>query len=907
MRQEPDDKSRESGGERGIGPGETTSDDSASEGSVGEGDGLGASVDPVSDEELENFIWQTERWDPDEAERRFRNMVGAVRATAIRAAYDARVRELKYGTDPPTLDGEDQDNWYPGVQPHDRYWPALEDYLRPAWDKPDLQSLNRASDKVVARTSHPARPSFQRKGLVLGHVQAGKTSNFTAVIAKAADRNYRFFIVLSGVHNALREQTQKRLTEQLVDLNNAYWIPLTGANKDFRSPENATVYFRRVANQHVICVVKKNPTRLRALTEWLQSADPRVLAECPVIVIDDEADQAGVATATINGLIRLMLSLLPKAVYIGYTATPFANLLIDPSSKDLYPEDFILNLPKPPHHYGTEVIFGRDEVEGESDDIAPLDGYDMVRTIPVKELPHLQLGPREPIEDFQPRITATLNDAIRYFWLATAARRVRGDVGTPHSTMLIHTSVRVAVHEAFREPLETLRTGTVGRLARKDRKLQERLRRLWEDEEAKVPAALFNERPVTFDELEPLLEEVVGETRVILDNSRSKVRLNYDEGRVVAIAVGGNTLSRGLTLEGLVVSYFVRAATAYDTLLQMGRWFGYRRGYADLPRIWMTDEIRRWFRHLATVEFEMRRDIDRYEEEHLTPLDFAVRIRTHPALAITAAAKMGKAVKAYASYGGRRVPTRYFYSDDRRWLQTNISAARNLVERALCVDNGEIDDRTDGIVIIRNVAVSSVLEFLRTYQIHPDTFDFAADTVSRYIRKQNDSPDPQLLYWNVALMGGDGEEDGGLFDFGQGLEVRRIRRAKLRLGPPDYADIKTLMTQGDRVVDIPGVSRAAARKMKEGPLRDLRLADAPGLVALYPIDRVSTPDAKHRDSRVPLNAVDDVIGLGMVFPGLEGIGEVEYMSADLARLGLTADDIESDSEEDPDALPVEEG
>jgi hypothetical protein len=870
-------------------------------GPVGDGHGAPPPDEEVHPEELENFIWQTERWDPDEAERRFKNMVGPVRAAAIRAAYDARVRELKYGTDPPTLDGEEQDNWYPGVQPFDLYWPALLTYLQgDGWSEPDLDGLHRASNKVVARTAHPARPAFQRKGLVLGHVQAGKTSNFTAVIAKAADRHYRFFIVLSGIHNALREQTQRRLTAQLVDANNAYWIPLTGPDRDFRPPENATVYFQRVANQHVICVVKKNATRLRALAEWLQSADPRVLAECPVIVIDDEADQAGVATTTINGLIRHILSLLPKAIYIGYTATPFANLLIDPASDDLYPEDFILSLPKPEYHYGTEVIFGRDAVENEPDGQGPLDGYDMVRSIPVEELPHLRLGPREPIEDFDPQITPTLNDAIHYFWLATAARRVRG-AGNPHSTMLIHTSVRVAVHEAFREPIESLRTEAVRLLARGDRKLTQRLRKMWEQETARVPSDEFGESAVSFEELEPLLEEVVGETRVILDNSRSRVRLNYDDEAVVAIAIGGNTLSRGLTLEGLVVSYFVRAATAYDTLLQMGRWFGYREGYADLPRIWMTEEIRRWFRHLATVEFEIRRDIERYEEENLTPRDFAVRIRTHPALAITAAAKMRNAVKAYASYGGRRVQTRYFYSDDRRWLETNVSAAHNLVERVVATNEVEVEERDDGTVILRDVPVAAILEFFRTYEIHPEAFDFDTDTVRRYIRKQNDGRDPRLLYWNIALMRGDPVEPAEAFDFGSGMKVQMIRRSKLRFGPPDYADIKTLMSKEDRVIDLPNFDRTAARKATEKQLTDMRPLDGPGLLALYPIDPESPPDPSNVESRIPLNAVADAIGLGMVFPGLEGTGEVEYMSADLSTLGLSESDIESDEDEDPDA------
>src|SRR3954469_7252539 len=149
-------------------------------------------------------------------------------------------------------------------------------------------------------------------------------------------------------------------------------------------------------------------------------------------------------------------------------------------------------------------------------------------------------------------------------------------------------------------------------------------------ETARVPAEDFGETKVPFDELAPQLSGVLDSCRIIMDNSSSEDRLDYENGPVVAIAVGGNTLSRGLTLEGLSVSYFVRAVSAYDTLLQMGRWFGFRNGYADLPRIWMTDELVGWFRHLAIVEAEIRKDIDRYLTEDKNPLTFAVRIRTHP-------------------------------------------------------------------------------------------------------------------------------------------------------------------------------------------------------------------------------------------------------------------------------------
>lgn len=856
----------------------------------------------VSREELDTFTQLVRRWTPEEAERQLLRLgVSRDRVSEIRDAYEAEAQRIRELRDPPGIVGDHNPElaWYVGPADDDRFWPALEALLRARdWTDDDVDNLDGASSKVLARMAHPARERFTTRGLVVGHVQSGKTTNFTSVIAKAADRDYRLFIVLSGIHNALREQTQERLGNDLVEPNQEYWTPLTAAGRDFTPPPNATVYLSTVGENRVLCVVKKNAARLRRLRDWLRSANPDVLEQCPVLIIDDEADQASVATARINGLIREILDLLPKAAYIGYTASPFANLLIDPSAQDLYPSDFILDLPKPNDHFGTEVIFGRDALEGEEGE-GPLDGYDMVRTVSVAELPSLRPAPRQPVEEFVPEITDSLRTAILYFWLATAARRVRG-TGIPHSTMLIHTSMRVAVHEAFKEPIETLRAEVVRRLAAEDRVLLEELRDLWRDETARVPAAAFDETPVEFSKLRSHLGEVTGATRVVMDNSRSRERLSYGEEPVVAIAVGGNTLSRGLTLEGLVVSYFVRSTSAYDTLLQMGRWFGYRRGYPDLPRMWMTDELRRWFRHLATVEEEIRRDIRRYEEENITPEQFAVRIRTHPGLSVTAASRMRDAVRAEASYGGKRCQTRYFFVKNRSWLERNILAATELVSDAIDIDEATVDRNDDGEIILRGVNVASIIKFLRSYQFHPDSFELDRDLIVRYIERQNERN--RLLEWNVALMGGEpAAEPADNFNFGHDLVVAKLRRSQLIDSPQEYADIKTLMSKEHRVIDLPEITQTEARRARETALMQMRGVDQPGLLALYPIEAQSAPDDQNRDSRKALNAGADVIGAALVFPGTGGEAAVEYVSADLSRLGLTEDDIEvPDDDEDPE-------
>ncbi|MFF5971754.1 Z1 domain-containing protein [Streptomyces sp. NPDC012769] len=789
-----------------------------------------------------------------------------------------RIRELE---EPHAVILGNRDTWYTGPHPKDKCWPAIVDILRKdGWpEEPAIRSLDDSSTRVVSLLNHPKEKSFSTRGLVVGYVQSGKTTNFTSVIAKAADRGYKLFIVLAGVHNGLRRQTQARLVQQLVEPNPAMWSQLTGLDRDFTPQENPASYFGKSNGTRVLCVVKKNATVLRKLYQWLEKASD-YLKDCPTLIIDDEADQATVATKSINPLILDIMGTLPRSAYVGYTASPFANLLIDPSAADLYPKDFVVNLPKPQGHFGTEVLFGRYALDGEDPEQVD-DGHDMIRSVPKDDVPCVRPATKADVEGFEPVITDTLQTAIEYFWLVTAARRVRG-TGNSHSTMLIHTSVNTTVHDSFRAPLEHLRDHTA--LSLSDNALLLRLRDLWDKETTRVPAEEFGETKVTFDELLPELPEVLKSCRIIMDNSNSEDRLDYENGPVTAIAVGGNTLSRGLTLEGLSVSYFVRAVSAYDTLLQMGRWFGFRNGYADLPRIWMTDELAEWFRHLATVETEMRRDIDIYMTEDETPLTFAVRLRTHPNLRVTAAAKMRDAVTAASSYGGKRVQTHYFHTDG-DWLRGNINAARALVGASLA--NAVAVERrlAEGRFVYRDVPYDLVLDFLSTYKFHEHSPENDADLLTGYIRKRVAAG--SLRRWNIAIVGNPRGEE---FTFAPGVSVGRNVRARLAVPnpTPGLADIKTLMSRRDAAVDLAG----DVSNLTEKGIMDRRRVELPdtGLLVLYPIDKVSAPSPS-KLKREPLNAEEHVIGVGLVFPAPVQDSTVEkYISADLSNIRLEDED-----------------
>ncbi|MET8227441.1 Z1 domain-containing protein [Streptomyces sp. NPDC005301] len=810
----------------------------------------------------------------------------------IRERHEQQTIRVKELEEPHAVILGNRDTWYTGPQAKDKCWPAIVDLLsKDGWPlEPTIRSLDDSSTRVVSLLNHPKEKSFSTRGLVVGYVQSGKTTNFTSVMAKAADRGYKLFIVLAGIHNGLRRQTQARLVQQLVEPNPSMWSQLTGLDKDFTPQENPASYFGKSNKTRVLCVVKKNATVLRKLARWLEKASD-YLEDCPALIIDDEADQATVATKSINPLILDIMSSLPRCAYVGYTASPFANLLIDPSAEDLYPKDFVVNLPKPEGHFGTEVLFGRYALDGEDPEQVD-DGYDMIRSVPDDDVLCVRPGTRADVEGFEPVMTETLRSAVEYFWLVTAARRIRG-TGNAHSTMLIHTSVNTAVHNSFRSPLERLRERAARSLT--DDAFLSRLRDLWERETDRVPAEDFGETKVPFEQLLHELPGVLNSCRIVMDNSSSESRLDYENGKVVAIAVGGNTLSRGLTLEGLSVSYFVRAVSAYDTLLQMGRWFGFRNGYADLPRIWMTDELAEWFRHLATVETEMRRDIDRYMTEDETPLTFAVRLRTHPALRVTAAAKMRTAVTAASSYGGKRVQTHYFHTNA-EWLRRNIDAAGDLVSASLA-NAVRIEERSaEGRYVLRDVPHNVVTDFLAAYRFHEKSPENDADLIIEYIRKRVATAG-SLGRWNVAVVGNPkGEHD---FTFAAGVTVGRNVRARLAVAnsDPDFADIKTLMSRRDAAVDLDGDTA----HLKEQDIMKMRRSQLPdtGLLVLYPIDKTSQPSPSKK-LRAPLNAEEHVIGVGLVFPEpWDKDSEVKkYVSADLSNVWIEEEDFSLlDSEE----------
>jgi hypothetical protein len=845
------------------------------------------------------------------AVRRLQRFVPASLLEEGRRIYEVRVGRIRDLKNPGALVAKERKYgyWYDGPKAADSFWPPVKHQLIDAIGEGPVQDVDDSSSKILGLMRPPGADSINTRGLVLGYVQSGKTTSFMSVAAKSVDVGYRLIVVLSGITDNLRSQTQERLEDVLVGDLREKWYLLTDLDEDFVDRGNAANLLGR-SDHRLLAVVKKNPYRLRRLLHWLESAGESTMRHCPILIIDDEADQASIdvgsrgRTSRINGLIKQLLN-RPKAGYVAYTATPFANLLLNASDyEDLYPRDFIVDLPRPDTYFGPERLFGRDPITPDEDAEGLTDGLDVIRYVDANEIRMVQPPRgRGAVQSWEPEISPSLARAMDWFLLATAARGVRG-VGTQHSSMLIHTTMLSEGHERMRGPIQDRLEQLRNSVSSQDAVTIESLKSLWDSEIERVDAQDDSSRPVSWQEVWAAIPKVLADVRVVIDNYRSTERLTYfrDDPQTV-IVIGGNTLSRGLTLEGLVCSYFVRAASAYDTLLQMGRWFGYRRGYGDLVRIWMTPELETWFFDLGTVEEEIRRDIRRYEDEGLDPSEVAVRIRRHPAMAITSAAKMRHAVKAEVSYGGSRQQTILFEHLNADWLRTNWNAGVALVQRARSVGRCE-PGAIQGRSVIRDVPYSEILRFIAGYNFHPRAFQMRRDLIEQYVRSQVNQG--SLKSWNIVIMGHPTTENG-YADLGLGRSVNLIVRSKMDMPGISHANIKSLVSTIDRIADQPytrqEIQSMLGRDISDSALLDLReeLVGPVGLLCLYPISKASAPrkqkpNAERKRRRLALDAAADVLGVGFFFPESRGLtGGVSYVSADLSDMGVEEEDFDIDA------------
>jgi len=810
------------------------------------------------------------------------------------------------------LRGMDRQGWY--------YWPRLRQHLLidRDWSEAAVRSVDEATDRILGALEDPRGDgTFDVRGLVVGFVQSGKTANYSAVVAKAADAGYRLFIVLSGVHDSLRQQTQRRLNGELVGGETTgvstptdegrQWLTFTKTDLhgDFQP---GTVDAAALAgNQPALLVVKKNRAVLERLIDWLHTVPPQTRQRLPVLIIDDEADQAspntrgnraipdadgdiedveevlsGAPPSRINELVRRLIGSFSRVAYVAYTATPFANVLIDHEAQDalagadLYPSGFIVALPQPAGYYGAERMFG-------SMDDADSRGLDVIRHVSDEDRDRLVPASRDQVISFEPDLPPSLLAAIDDFVLAAAGRSQRGSGDDP-ATMLVHASyyqiTQQRLFDRVNAHLQRMRDDWRYNWAGG---LEDRLKARWESDFQRVTREVDPEREVEFDAVRTHITLTLEHPIQVLQiNSTSEDVLDYArDPSLKAIVIGGNRLSRGLTLEGLLVSYYVRRANTYDTLMQMGRWFGFRDGYADLTRIYTTVELEQWFRDLVSVEIEVRQDIQRYAEEGLTPLDFAVRIRRHPALLVTDRLKMRNAHVEAMSFADQLVQTIVFPFDDPEWLAANLEAAREFIQLL----GNPHPDSPPGRPMWRGVATDTVLDFLRSYRMDPRAVRVNQDLLVGFIERQ--AAQGELVEWTVGVMGQErtdprlGTLDLNIPDVGV---VKLVERT--RLADADSLGVITSPAHLGLGLSDEQLERAG-RPGGQPSGRALRQARDPreGLLLIYPISRRSGWDGENRSARgerMPIFADPDagageIIGIALAFPPSETAATVEYV------------------------------
>jgi hypothetical protein len=792
---------------------------------------------------------------------------------------------------PEWLSQEDRSTWY--------YWPTLRQYLltTKGWSNPSVQSLDRETDRILGQFSPPQAASFDRRGLVLGYVQSGKTANYTALIAKAADSGYRLIIVLTGTDNGLRLQTQRRLKRELVGDADGKGVPLPHLGKqwfEFTRDELDGDFQPGYANnaalqgsQPVLLVVKKNGTVLRRLISWLESASQEVMKAIPLLVIDDESDLASPdtrgsyqsegeplsddyeASSVINGLIRKLLSHFSRKAYIAYTATPFANMLIphdnyDPNvGDDLYPRNFMIDLPKPANYFGAEELFGRmDDITENS-----VEGIDVIRYVSDEDLVSFE----------QSRLPPVIEKAVLSFILSGAARKCRNTNDFP-ATMLIHVSSNIApqlqLRDAVDEKFAELRDAW--RYNRKSG-IREQLRKLWEEDFLPVTKKQHPDKVTSFEKIESCIGPFFESVQIRTINSATGEVLDYEkEPTLKAIAIGGNKLSRGLTLEGLLISVFVRRAVQYDTLLQMGRWFGFRPGYEDLTRIYTTLEIAEWISDLAEVEHRLRNDIKIYEEQSLTPLDVGMRILVHPAMQVTASSKRRFASETTISqsYSGQIEQTYRFPLN--RLDDLAYQAEHNLITvKDFLPKLGKYKPDSKGPVW-SEIPADKVIEFLKKFSIDSRVRNISLPLIISYIERQLSKG--ELVKWTVAVRGREskdkelGETDWGL----SSTKINLISRTRIS----ETESVGVITSPGDETIglsknDIEKVNALVeSEKIAENKAARRIRSPKEGLILLYPISKKSQPQKEggvrhplYKDPEDPL--AKDLIGIAISFPNSE--------------------------------------
>jgi hypothetical protein len=795
-----------------------------------------------------------------------------------------------------------------------------------------VTKLDYVTDQILGRLGDPNKNSeWDRRGMVVGHVQSGKTANYAGLICKAADAGYRLIIVIAGIHNNLRNQTQERIDEGFIGRDTGRMA--TGSNKakiigvgefeDDRVPVSLTTAFadfnKSTANNNksqigsynvpVVLVIKKNYNTLRNLIDWLKENSAKGDAEMidqPMLLIDDEADNASIntkfgkqAVTTINGQIRDLLGAFHRSCYIGYTATPFANIFIDPEQdhemhgEDLFPKHFIIGLDAPSNYFGGKKVF----IDGVPDEGEP----EFLRFVDDNEdcLP-MAHKIDQPINE----LPQSLHVALTAFLLARTIRNLRGQ-SDKHSSMLVNASrftgvqglLRNRLHEALQKIIDSLRVnGALANAAHDDPEISN-LYAVWLEE--------FSGLEFTWSEVQAALLDAVASAKVVEVNSSAN-GLDYTTKGQTIIAIGGYSLSRGLTLEGLTTTWFLRNTAMYDTLMQMGRWFGYRPDYEDVCRIWMPRSAVSWYSHIAKATDELHLELRNMEKAKLTPGEFGLAVRSHPsALLVTARNKVGSGKKTIAVGLSSQFVETARLDVSTKALVGNRIAASTLIEALGAGSYNE--EAVPGGTLVRDVGVEAIDAFLRAWHNAEQSITTQIDPLRKYI---GDRSSDELSHWDVLVGSLEKSDDSDDPIVVSGRAINPMKRKILAADlPKGFLSIGgSKMRVSSRGVERVGIHHGDAldveadyrsiEKKTEGskinyPGKIYRSVRPRPLLALY---HVKIKEAEGTADALPSNCPDEpVVAWAISFPRSARADErVEYIINSRKQLELLGEEDEDD-------------
>lgn len=798
-------------------------------------------------------------------------------------------------------------------------WQLYKKYLiAQDWKKTSVDNIQRSAVRVLQHLRQTTIDRMAVKGLVVGHVQSGKTANMAGLISMAADYRWNLFVVLTGTLENLRVQTSKRLVGDLFQHDgNVSWkaIEHPSENSPYGARAQDMQFDAGRRDRHLV-VCLKNPSRLRHLIDWIK-AHPLGMSQMRLVVIDDEADQAGINSndvskaerTVINSLILQLISLPLQCVnYVAFTATPAANFLNEGPGDTLYPTDFIAALPQADEHFGPVQIFGYAENEKE-----PLG---IVREVSKEDLE--QVGSLHKGENLT--LPHALNESLIWYLCCVAVMRLSG-AAKPVS-MLIHTSARQLHHDFMSEAVQAaLKTW-----AKYDSdQLAATFRPVWDRISSNLDVAQFTERFPDYGRLSELLElptfdSFFAEVRTLLDmvtaiQLDADSRLTYHRGIHVCvdncanngvtdenevrrlfypeaahgldfctafIVIGGGTLSRGLTIENLVSTFFLRGSAQADSLMQMGRWFGYRKGYELLPRIWMSDDTRAKYEFMTVAEEELRDDLQRFMHGGAKPEEFGPRVRVHARLAWirpTGATKMQRAIKATFDFSGISRQTTVFHdgNDAAAVLNANLlSTERFLNSAGSSLEKSKLKGANS--LVWRKVEVNRIADYLANLSFHPGN-QFFSDMKAFLKWLGEHAENAGYMNWNVVVAGSSPRPENSWEISGKTVgRVKRSRFADKR--SDDGVSIGALRDPKDLLADVLGLEEISLSKavFTNSQVAELRAKGGVGTIPqllIYLIDKVSQYDSPKVDAaprrvRGSLNAQAHIVGISLYLPGSQG-------------------------------------